>query len=244
MKTLTYSEEVKGWPSFYSFEPERMIGMNNRFFSFKGGDLWIHNSDNSQRMNFYGCPYPAHIEGVINDSPHDTKTFKTFVLESTEPWDTEVESDLGRGWIDSSWYALKEGYYYSHIRRVGLDFDFRSAIGLSNVVGVQTVGPDYIVTLSFNIDTMVSVGDSFYFISGNTPKYSGKISNIAGEIVTVTIDPLSTLPIVGSLAVASKDSTAESYGTTGYYLKYKITTKSPKFVELFAIGSNLFKSYP
>ena len=41
--TLTYSQGAKGWPSFYSFQPEMMIGMNNYFYSFKGGDLYSKN---------------------------------------------------------------------------------------------------------------------------------------------------------------------------------------------------------
>ena len=31
--TLSYSESSKGWPSFYSFTPEFMIGMNSFFYN-------------------------------------------------------------------------------------------------------------------------------------------------------------------------------------------------------------------
>ena len=248
MSTLTYSEDVKGWPSFYSFIPERMIGMNNRFFTFKDGNLWLHNSDTSERLEFYEEPLisrtPAHIEGVINEAPHDVKTFKTFVLESTAAWDTEIESDLGTGFIDASWYSLKEGDYFAHIRRTGTEFDFRSALGLSEITDATSDGTSYTVTMEFNVDGMVSIGDVLYEINVNTPVYIGVISNIVDNIITVTIDGNSVLPTVGRLGVAVKNSTAESYGTTGYYLKYKVSGNFPQFVELFAIGSNLFKSYP
>lgn len=50
--TLTYSPMVQGWPSFYSYNPDWMIGMNNYFYSFKGGNLYRHNS-NSLRNTFY-----------------------------------------------------------------------------------------------------------------------------------------------------------------------------------------------
>ena len=30
-RTLSYSQSTEGWPSFYSFNPEYMIGMNNFF---------------------------------------------------------------------------------------------------------------------------------------------------------------------------------------------------------------------
>jgi hypothetical protein len=51
--TLTYSETAQGWPSFYSFTPERMIGMNNHFYSFDEGKLYQHNSDAVGRNNFH-----------------------------------------------------------------------------------------------------------------------------------------------------------------------------------------------
>lgn len=243
-RTLTYSEAVNGWTSFYSFIPERMIGMNNKFYSFKGGNLFVHNSDNVDRNEFYEENYDSEIEGVINDGPHDVKTFKTFVLESTAPWRTTVESDLGQGVIESAWYSLKEGDYFAHIRRVGVDFDFRSAIGLSNISSFEVVGSSYVITMSFNVDSMVSVGDVFYTLDDGFVYYVGIISNIEGDVITAAIDIQSNNPVVGELGLINKDSTAESYGTTGYYLKYRLVNGSRNFVELFAIGSNLFKSYP
>ncbi len=33
--TLSYSEGVQGWTSFFSFYPDWMIGMNNYFYTFK-----------------------------------------------------------------------------------------------------------------------------------------------------------------------------------------------------------------
>ena len=52
-ETLTYSPDVKGWPSFYSYIPEWMAGMNNYFYSFKGGNLYRHNT-NEIRNQYYG----------------------------------------------------------------------------------------------------------------------------------------------------------------------------------------------
>ena len=34
--TLSYSYTTQGWPSFYSYEPDYMVGMNNYFYSFSG----------------------------------------------------------------------------------------------------------------------------------------------------------------------------------------------------------------
>ena len=55
--TLSYSYTTQGWPSFYSYEPDYMVGMNNYFYSFSGGNLYRHNSDSVQRNSFYGSTF-------------------------------------------------------------------------------------------------------------------------------------------------------------------------------------------
>ena len=49
--TVTYSESVKGWPSFYSYFPDFILGMNQYLYTFKGGNLYRHN--NNERLNNY-----------------------------------------------------------------------------------------------------------------------------------------------------------------------------------------------
>ena len=66
--TLTYSEAVEGWVSFYSFIPDYMIGMNNKLYSFKGGNLYEHNK-NSNRNYFYGVQYASVLKNIGLDSP-------------------------------------------------------------------------------------------------------------------------------------------------------------------------------
>ena len=79
--TLTYSETSKGWPSFYSFIPEKTIGMNNYLYSFKGGKLYRHNT-NALRNNYYGVQYNSSISSIFNTKPLEVKlnvwTFKHF----------------------------------------------------------------------------------------------------------------------------------------------------------------------
>ena len=51
--TLSYNKDSSaildrqgtgGWPSFYSYYPEFMIGMNSYFYSFSGGKRQRHNT--------------------------------------------------------------------------------------------------------------------------------------------------------------------------------------------------------
>jgi hypothetical protein len=50
-------------------------------------------------------------------------------------------------------------------------------------------------------------------------------------------------PSVGDTILAVKNSTAESYGARGYYMDTTLTYNSGAPVELFYIGSTVFKSF-
>ena len=40
--TITYDEINKCWTSFHSYEPELMERLGNRFYTFKNGNVYIH----------------------------------------------------------------------------------------------------------------------------------------------------------------------------------------------------------
>ena len=94
--TVSFEEEVGGWPSFKSFEQEGGLTLNNRFYTLNGGDLWEHNTG-TQYNNFYNAIHESYIECVMNDSPSDVKEFKTINYEGDEGWicdtvDTDTDS--------------------------------------------------------------------------------------------------------------------------------------------------------
>ena len=252
--TLTYSENAKGWPSFYSFIPEKMIGMNNSFYSFKGGSLYKHNSNSRPRNNFYGEQYESTLSGVINIEPTTIKKFKTISLEGNAAWDCSVYSDLEAGYIDKDWFSLKEGEQYAYIRRRADDdtFEARSAQGVGSVSTVDSsVITSVILTFTFNIDSMISIGDKLYGVTSGTPEFAGIVTAVSGTTITINSDipgapdpPTTTVPVNGQFIMYVKNNIAESYGATGYYLGYTLTNDSTSFVELYGIASNLFKSFP
>jgi len=245
--TLTYSQGVQGWPSFYSFQPEMMIGMNNYFYSFKGGNLYRHNT-NSTRNNFYGTQYNSKITGVINDEPTSTKTFKTIALDTTSPWDVTLTSDLGSGFIDSTWFTEKEGDYFAHIRRNADDnvLELRSARGVGNIDSLDSSTASAVVlTFDFTLSSMISIGDKLYKESGGSISLVGDVT--AKTDTTITVDTTVTggsIPSASQFVLIIKNNIAESYGITGYYMEYELENDSTSSIELFGVGSSLFKSFP
>ena len=92
--TLTFSESAKGWPSFYSYIPDFILGMNQYLYTFNRGSLYRHNTG-SVRNQYYGVNYDSTITGVFNQEPTSVKVFKTIELESDESWKCDLVTDLG-----------------------------------------------------------------------------------------------------------------------------------------------------
>jgi hypothetical protein len=96
--TVSYSENSKGWSSFKSFIPERGISLNNNYYTFRNGRMYIHHYD--QRSNviadnnpdgtalkcnlFYGEQFTSSITPVFNDVPSAVKSFTTLNYGGTQ----------------------------------------------------------------------------------------------------------------------------------------------------------------
>ena len=252
--TLSYSDSSKGWPSFYSFMPDYMIGMNQRFYSFKGGNLFRHN-DGQFRNRFYGQDFSSKIKGVFNQSPLENKVFKTIALESTDQWDFSCFTELENGLIEFSDFEKKEDTFFAYIREGGndpleeSDLKLRSAQGLGVAQSIEVIGNNTIISYPFRPDTIISTGDLLYRLTntGDTI-YIGKIISVDRGLNTITIDeiivPGGIQDPVDSFTLYAKNSVAESNGVRGSYLVYEIENSNTSAIELFAVKSNIFKSYP
>ena len=137
--TITYDENVGGWPSRKSFIPEFGITLNNRYYTWKNGNLWIHNSRNVPRNNFYGAQYASSIVFIFNDEPGTIKNFKTLSYEGTNPkflasYDIDdnvvVSSTTTDGWFcptlitdqevgDARAFINKEGKWFTNLGVLG-----------------------------------------------------------------------------------------------------------------------------
>ena len=245
--TVTYSHKLNGWTSFFSYTPEWMIGMNTNFYSMYQGNLWRHRDSVVARNNFYGLQSESTIQTVFNDAPLDAKMFKTIGLEGDDPWTAAITTDFGTGAIDSTYFQLKEGDYYAYIRRDSgnTDVDLMSAqgIGISSTVAVTASPPQIKITFPFNIGNIVSVGDKAYIGGVSSITEIGTINAL--DETSITIDtPVNTPTQLVDFIMYLKDAVAESYGARGYYMQVNLTNTKTTAVELFAITSEVFKSYP
>jgi hypothetical protein len=268
--TLTYSPDVKGWPSFYSYLADYMVGMNGFFYTWAGGNLYRHNT-NVLRNNYYGVQYNSTITSVFNEAPMTIKLFKTMSYESDDKWEcTSLFTDLSAGSMLSTYFVQKEGEWFTFLRENdgSVNFKARSSAGIGTIL--SATGPIGAIVVTFNLDdlgSILSVGDIAYQVlpiaptllnpypPAGAPTLIGpidnivrkKTTNIATGVVTlpsITINSAGVVPLVGNFCLGLKNSVAESHGARGYYLHFTLENTNTDTVELFSVGSSVMKSFP
>ena len=262
--TISYSESVGGFPSFYSFVPQFMIGCNNYFYTFDKGNLYKH-STNSNRNNFYGTSYPSKIKTVFNAEPLVTKLFKTITLHSNDSWEVEMTSDIQNyGKINPNYFEKKEGSWFSYIRTEGPsgvavleDLKSRTVNGIGTTENVTPENPPNAqfdrVLYGAGLDLYnINIGDIMIWQepTGGSFKYWGKVYS-KGTFDSVggrSHERRARLhqARIGSLYFTAtvKNSVAESNGLLGHYGEITLTNTKSTAVELFAVASNVMKSFP
>ena len=239
--TVTFDEKVKGWTSFHSFFPDIMVGMNNSFYSFKDGNLYLHHEDTSSINTYYGEQYPSKISVMMNDSPSEIKELQAVSLEGSETWETVIRAYVANvdDFIESSIkrgeYVQKEGIWFAHARRNESTehFDSKSTYGIGSVTGV--VG----TTLTINGGSgLLCVGD--VILKGSDVSVVGTILSITGDQVEVS--SLGSV-VSGDFILGMKDPRIEGGSLRGYTLRFDLEIMENKKVELFAINAEFMKSY-
>jgi hypothetical protein len=257
--TLSYSEGVAGWVSFYSFYPDWMIGMNNYFYTFKGGNLYRHNV-NSARNTFYGVFTPTRLQSVFNNSALENKLFKTINLEGDAAWSAQLITDLQfSGFINQSWFEKKEASYYAFVRNNSIgEFALRSLNGIGNSLTVGGSGTtsatiNFSISPLISIGSIISIGDYVYFGHPN-PLFAGQVTAINVDLPNgvnqlvinnaMTNPPSNPIPSNVNFFFYIKNSVAESHGVLGHYCTFTIENNSTSKIELFAVESEVMKSFP
>ena len=84
-KTLAFDDKVNGWTSFLTFRPDFGGSVTNNFYTWNGGDLYKHYS-NQDKNTFYGNFAPSAVTVISNQNPSLVKHYKTINYEGTNNW--------------------------------------------------------------------------------------------------------------------------------------------------------------
>ena len=239
--TLTYDEMVKGWTSFHSFTPDFMVGMNNMFFSFNGGELNIHHSDNVPRNTYYGVQSPSKIAIMVNDSPSEIKELQAVSLEGNNTWETLIKAfvsnsdDFIESSISSVEFVKKEGIWYAYARRNESEdhFDSKSTYGLGTISNLT------LSTFTVNGgNSSLCIGDAI--VSGQDLSVIGLITAVSGDTISVAD---TTGLSDGDFVLGMKDPRIEGGNLRGYTLRMDLENTNDNKVELFAVNAEVIKSF-
>jgi hypothetical protein len=166
--------------------------------------------------------------------------------------------------MEASYFELKEGDYFTYIRRNPDTVDYKalSTQGIGKVA-LATVAPGtgfLSVFFAFEIPNSISVfdqtlppprtgGDVLYCVDAITSaiKLIGNVDEIINDPSTgnrIVVKAPVNVANTNDFAYVIKNAVAESYGARGYYMQVLLENTSSTAVELFAISSQVFKSYP
>jgi len=115
--TTSFDVKVNGWPSFFTYKPEQMFSVQNKFYTINSGGLYQHYvaktaSDSIvDRNTFYGIQEPSSITFIVNDRPASSKTFQAIGYEGSSGWQVnnftsdftgQIVDPNKSGWITTS----------------------------------------------------------------------------------------------------------------------------------------------
>lgn len=118
-KTMAYDLKYSRWRGSFSFVPEGFSTLQNQLYSFKSGQLYLHNQQN--QCQYYGVQYYPKVMCVSNKEPTLPKSYNSIAVRSNivpsftffyNLYPYQQGSDL----IDYD-YRDVEGVWYANIRR-------------------------------------------------------------------------------------------------------------------------------
>ncbi len=231
--TWVYSDKDNGWLGRLKFNPEDMIRINNHFVSFKNGEIYLHNQEDI-RNTFYGVESPSEFSFYFSQEPSTRKNFKNIEIEGSTAVAVELVTDLNQGYINQSDFEKKEGIFYAYVRNSNNTID-------SSLLSCQGIGNCTISGLTlnfgFDLDSIISVGD----------QVRNADLELVGTIISKTANSLTLNAVAnivsGDFVLCSKPQSIANNDLLGYYMKVTCRFSSNTYQEIFAINSEVSKSF-
>lgn len=240
--TLSFQEGI-GFAAFYEYQPERIVGINNRMYSIKDGQIWLHD-DNTTRNSFYGAQRSAYIETVFADYPQDIKHFKSVNLESDVIWDATITTNFGTSTITSAEWSLEETEYYAYIRQNESTLLDTGALSTYQGIGVITSVVTNVLSFGLSLPRNLSIGDMLYKYDSGGDTFASTTFVTDLDVIAGTITVNNSFgSIVGDYIAYGKDARVEGEAMKGYFMKIGLTSNSSTDNEMFAVKVEAVRSF-
>lgn len=108
--TLAFDESALGWNSFFTYRPDYMFSLLDKFYTLKDNGLWEHYSTDplfSHRNRFYNQYTSSSITFVFNPQVSASKIFSTVNYEGSNGWEINsfVSDSTGEDKFDGSYIS-------------------------------------------------------------------------------------------------------------------------------------------
>ena len=161
-QTFSFNEDRNSYCSFYDFHPDWILCAEDTTYSWKAGQLYIHNNE-TERCKFYGIQYYPSITLAFNDKVALKKTFLTVAYQANQKWESPNNDDILTSQpnpqtnlpqiskLKNFNFEVQEGLYYSNFmkdinsRQNGLDawYNGDELKGVWVQVRLQYTGSDF-----------------------------------------------------------------------------------------------------
>lgn len=231
--TWVYSDKYNGWLGRATFNPEDMCCINGKFLSFKNGEIYEHNQPTG-RNTFYGIESPSKFSFNFSQLPSERKTYKTVELEATDSWQLGLSTDQDQGYINDTDFEKQEGVFraYTRVSNDVIDTSLLSCQGIGNC----TVN-GLVLNFGFSLESIISINDEIR--NSNLQLVGvvvGKTSN------SLTLNAMQNITS-GDFVLCVKPQSIENQGLLGYHMVVTATLSKNTKTEVYAIGSEIVKSY-
>ena len=195
--TLSFSDTVNGWTSFWDYKPSFMDTINNIYYSIEGGNVWKHYNESviNNRGYFYGTYYPTSVQLSFNPNSSISKNFNTINYEGTNGWQVDyfLSDTTGPTVIDSQTnnYKDESSFIYSYNEGVYVEG------GVTHRVGFDRKENKYVANL---INKGVLISGSNENVSFGQPGQvvpGASMSGIKGYFATVKLRTDNTTDLGG-----------------------------------------------
>ena len=209
-ETLTWDENIKGWTSFFTYKPDHMFSLGNKFYSVKFGSLYEHYSLAGVRNKFYpndgGSIKPSSITFVFNPAVSRSKNFKT------------VDYEGSNGWQINSFVSDLTGKNLNYSNNNWVDFQDTSALIYSYVQG------------TYDSATPANTGTSAIVLPFNYAGFNRKENKYVANLIN------NSSAASGEIAFGSSMSGIKGFFATVTIATDSVTDVGGE-KELFAVGS-------
>ena len=235
-ETLAWSTTKQVWLTFYSFAPELYAHLHDRFFSFRGGQIWRHNILTTMN-NFYGVQYNSEANVVSKGNPSMVKTYDAISYEGDSPWNAIVSnSDQATSSMASTEFTEKENMWY---RVISKDETGNSILNTSHkiVLGQVTAIDGLKITFSSRISNLpFGIGDALFKLeTSSSTDLSRTISSVSGR-KEITTNTAVTGLVIGDTVMAVSNDEINGDNIRDYYAQIEMRNSSASPIELYAVN--------